>query len=311
MKIDDRAIPSKLRAHIIAESLRPDKDLFKRSYLLIAWYAFRPLFLVALTVIISLFIAPHPLLLLLIAFPILLAAQRNAQTLVHDLSHKLFSQNIKLNDLLGNYVVGGWIGASITAYRHVHMLHHKYNGSDQDPEHINFNFIRERGGLGLHCLKYILGMEAFRLINKYYELEVPKPTSPEGRVKRKVKHSKIHIFICQCLLFLIFTFIANAWYLYALWLYLAISWNPLLSSLRFLVEHPGESDLTVSTPSGIIERFYFASMNFNFHLEHHLWPNIPPYHLKSTHLYLVNQDYFKRHPEFLCSGYLSLLWSRK
>ena len=54
----------------------------------------------------------------------------------------------------------------------------------------NFNFIRERGGLGLHCLKYILGMEAFRLINKYYELEVPKPTSPDGRVKRKVKHSK-------------------------------------------------------------------------------------------------------------------------
>ena len=309
MHTNDTSLPSKLRAHINSEKLRPDQALFTRSYTSIVWYAIRPHLLIGLVVIISMLASPSPLLMIMISFPILLAAQRSAQTLIHDLSHRLFSQDIRKNDLLGNYIVGGWIGASVTAYRHIHMQHHKYNGSTQDPEHNTFELVRKRGGLSLHCLKYMLGLEAIRLINKYYKPANTETTQPKKNDKRK--NTKTQIFVCQGFLFIIFTFIANAWYLYVLWLYLAVTWNPMLSNLRFLVEHPGESDLTVSTPGNFIERLYFAPMNFNFHLEHHLWPNIPPYHLRSAHRYLKQQGYFNRHPEFLGSGYLNLLLSRK
>ena len=60
--------------------------------------------------------------------------------------------------------------------------------------------------------------------------------------------------------------------LYPLWLYLAVTWSPLLSRLRFLVEHPGDSDLTVTTRSTVLERPLFAPLNFNYHFEHHPGP---------------------------------------
>lgn len=310
IEFDEKIVPSKLREHINQEQLRPPESLFERSLPLIFWYALRPHLFIALVVVIAAVIEPSPFIMILVAFPLLLAAQRSGQTLVHDLSHRLFSRDMKKNDLLGNLFAAGWIGASVSAYRRVHMQHHKHNGSQQDPEHISFELIRQRGGLALHCLRYVIGLEAFRLVNKYYNPVASSPKSVDGGKVEKSKDSKWHIILCQLLLVLIFHFLANAWYLYLLWLYLAVTWNPLLSNLRFLVEHPGESDLTVSTRCSVVEGMYFAPFNFNYHLEHHLWPSLPPYKLKQAHKYLSENSYFARHPEFLGDGYFGSLWSR-
>jgi fatty acid desaturase len=309
--MEDDTLPSKLRTHIKAEKLRPDKSLFDRSLVSIYWFIAIPYILVLTVVVISSLKIFSPILLLIVSFPLLLAAQRCSQTLIHDLSHRLFSQNIQRNDLLGNYLIGGWIGASVGAYRKIHVKHHKYNGSSKDPEHISFEIIRQRGGLLLHCLRYIAGLEALRLVNKYYG-KVSNSTDNSGlTASTRARTAISHILLCQFLLACIFYFVADAWYLYGLWLYLAVSWNPMLSNLRFLVEHPGESGLTVSTSGNFLERLYFAPYNFNYHLEHHLWPNIPPYHLATVHGYLREQGYFERHPEFLGSSYVKSLWRRK
>lgn len=308
MNETDVEIPSELRAHIEAEQLRPDKAVFSRSSWGIVRFGITPFLYITATIAIARWLTWHPLFIALLSFPFLLAAQRGFQTLVHDLSHKLYSSDIKINDVLGNYLAAGWTGASVPAYRDIHMQHHKYNGSKLDPEHISFSMIRERGGLLLHCMRYIFGLEALRLINKYYG---NKQDDEATKVSPKKRHSKLHIFICQGVLLLVFWQVAQAPYLYALWLYMAVTWNPLLSNLRFLVEHPGESDLTVSTEGNWIERLYFAPFNFNYHLEHHLWPNLPPYRLAQAHDYLLHQGYFERHPEFLGSGFFSSLRGRK
>ncbi len=299
-------VPSELREHIKQEKLQPSAELFAHSAFAVGRSLLLPFSLIALVVIISRLDILNPAALLAVSFPILLAAQRCFQTLVHDLSHKLISKDTKKNDLLGNYLAAGWSGASVPAYRAVHMLHHKYNGSIKDPEHISFTQIQKRGGLLKHCLRYVFGLEALRLIKKYYGTEAEQRTS----APRRAKPSKLHVIICQALLAAIFILVAEAWYLYLLWLYLAVTWNPLLSNLRFLVEHPGESDLTVSTPSNLLERTFFAPYGFNFHLEHHLWPNLPPYRLFRAHDYLKQEGYFERHPEFLGSSFTASLLGR-
>lgn len=297
-------LPSRLREHIQQEKLYPPVELFNYSSFAVVRSLLQPFGLIAMVVIISRLEFLHPVAVLIISFPLLLAAQRCFQTLVHDLSHKLISKDTTRNDLYGNYLAAGWSGASVPAYRAIHMQHHRYNGSIQDPEHISRALIEERGGLLKHCLRYIFGLEALRLINKYYGKQTAKSSKHRG-------HSKIHVLVCQIILAAIFIFVADAWYLYLLWVYLAVTWNPLLSNLRFLVEHPGDSDLTISTPSNLLERAFFAPYGFNFHLEHHLWPNLPPYRLASAHAYLRQEGYFERHPEFLGTSFVASLTGRR
>ena len=85
----------------------------------------------------------------------------------------------------------------------------------------------------------------------------------------------------------------------------------MMSSLRFVVEHPGKTDHTVSTISWWAERQYFAPYNFNYHMEHHLWPSVPPYRLPEVHRYLRQQGYYERHPDSLNSTYIGGLLKLK
>src|SRR5690606_28630506 len=109
----------------------------------------------------------------------------------------------------------------------------------------------------------------------------------------------IHVVIAQVALVVLFVFVANAWYLYAVWLYAALTWAPLLSRLRFLVEHPGSDDRNVSTDSACYERLFFASFQFNYLFEHHVWPILPAYNLARMHRVLSEHGYFDRHPEYV------------
>ena len=298
-------ISSRLREHIREEGLELPRHLLRR----VRWRSWSfialPYALITATVVLT----RWPLLPLGVLVPIqavlLLAAHRCFQTLIHDLSHGLLSAKRSVNDYWGNLLVAGWTGGRVQAYRTIHFRHHQYNGSVDDPEHIDMEKVRQVGGLGLFILRYALGLEGWRLVRKYY--------GPQGGGRADHSHAlqdKLPILVAQAALFSIFTFAAGAVYLYVLWIYLAVSWSPLLSRLRFLVEHPGESDHTVSTISWLLERLYFAPYHFNFHFEHHVWPSVPPYRLPELHRHLSEVGYFDRHPDCLNSTFLGSLWKQ-
>jgi fatty acid desaturase len=303
-EVNEAQTSSVLRAHILAENIRLPRQLRQRSLPSIWMHALLPYCLIALSLSLSRLSAFPLYYLLPIHFLLFLAA------------HRLFSQNLKRNDFLANILVGGWIGMTVQAYRAIHFMHHAYNGSDQDPEHIDFETTRQKGGLPLHILRYVLCLEAVRLVKKYYwpskgavhEVAEQDSFSKDSPLQKIL--GKWHIAVDQLILLGLCHFVANAWYHYLLWAYLAVSWSPLLSSLRFLVEHPGKSDLTVSTTSWLFEKLYFAPYHFNYHLAHHLWPSIPPYQLKKAHRFLVAEGYFERHPECLNETYIGSLAQR-
>lgn len=240
------------------------------------------------------------------SFILFLFAQRSLQTNVHDLSHRLFSgRSSKVNDAVGNYLAAGWIGSNVGAYRSVHFEHHRKNGSADDPEFIDMSVIKAAGGLTRHCLRYMFGFELFRLVRKYYGPDMSgtkageaseRPSGPKLIVGALAQN--VHVLAAQALMLAMCVVVANAWYLYLVWAYLLATWSPLTSGLRFLVEHPGSTDLTVTTPSWSLERALFAPLGFNYHFEHHAWPGVPPYRLKAAHRQLAKAGFFDRHPEF-------------
>jgi fatty acid desaturase len=236
--------------------------------------------------------------LLIFSVLMLLVSQRHLQTQVHDTAHYFISDNKKNNDFFGNYLFAGFIGMTIENYRFIHQKHHKFNGSDEDPEYFSYKDVRNYGGFMSLCLKYFLGFEAFKLIKKYYFSN--KSSSTDSKKNRNL----IHIIFAQLLL-IIFFGICDAYFFYIIWLYLAITISPLLSRLRFLVEHPGKNNVTRTTSSTFVEKLFFAPHNFNYHFEHHMWPMIPPYNLARIHNHIKKNNFFKINKKYINRYFIS------
>ena len=288
-----------LREHLRAESFRLPPGLTARSPALVAGYLVSAHLWLAAMVLAGRTLPGGVPAKIALGFVLALLAQRALQTLVHHLSHDLLTRHRALNDALGNILVAGFIGMRVQSYRRIHFVHHAENGSVSDPEFIDFASVREKGGLARYIVHYALGGELVALVRKYY---YPKEKSgsagPTGL---------LHIALCQLFLLALFVWVAQAWYLYLVWLYVAVSWSPMLSRLRFLVEHPGKDDRTVSTVGPWHEVLLFAPYQFNYHFEHHAWPALPPYRLRDAHRELGAAGYFERHPEYRIRSYVRAL----
>ena len=238
--------------------------------------------------------------LMIISFLLLLVSQRHFQTHVHDSAHLFISANRKINDIVSNFLYAGFIGMTVENYRQIHQNHHKYNGSEDDPEYFSYEDVRQYGGLTGLCLSYALGFEGFKLIKKYY-------IKQEGKDKKNKNF--IHIIFCQLVLFLFFVGL-DVYFFYLVWLYLALSLSPLLSRLRFLVEHPGKNNTTKTSTSTLFEKIFFAPHGFNYHYEHHMFPLVPPYNLRRIHNHIKANNFFNDNPKNLNTFFLKALFTK-
>ena len=288
-----------LREHLRAESFRLPPALMARAPAPAAGYLLSAHLWLAALVLAGRYLPGGAPAKLALGFVLALLAQRALQTLVHHLSHDLLTRNRALNDALGNFLVAGFIGMRVQSYRRIHFVHHAENGSVSDPEFIDFSAVREKGGLARYIVHYALGGELLALVRKYY---LPREKSAAASPLQMA-----HIAVCQVVLIALFSWVAQAWYLYLVWLYVAVSWSPMLSRLRFLVEHPGKDDRTVSTVGPWYEVLLFAPYRFNYHFEHHAWPALPPYRLHRAHDELRAAGYFERHPEYRIRSYVRAL----
>jgi fatty acid desaturase len=284
-------------------------ELCVRSNLWIAIYAAKPFALIAAGLVPVYLGLVGQGLWLVPAMLLFLMAQRHFQTIVHDSSHGFFSHDRRLNDLLGNWLAAGWTGVEVNQYRRIHMQHHAHNGSIDDPEHVSFETVRRNGGLLRMILSYALMLESVTLVRKYFFAKEQrparaKPAAPKPLASRLMGLS--HIAGCQVMM--IALCVGSGFYLaYPAWLYLAVTWNPLFSRLRFLAEHPGEDDTTVTTIASWVERSYFAPQSFNYHFEHHAWPVIPPYRLRGVHKSLRASGFYENRQRNLSGSFVRTL----
>lgn len=271
------------------------KNCKKRSILMISLYSLFTFSTIALSVFVYLYNTN----LIIISILLLLISQRHLQTHVHDSAHLFISGNRKLNDLISNFLYAGFIGMTIENYRLIHQKHHKFNGSEDDPEYFSYEDVKKYGGyLGLF-LSYAIGIEAIKLVKKYYF------NKDKDQYNKKNK-SYVHIILCQFTILLFFINF-NVYFFYFIWLYLALTVTPLLSRLRFLVEHPGKNNTTRTTTSVFIEKIFFAPHNFNYHYEHHMFPMAPPYHLDKIYKHLKKNNFYDNNPQNFNTYFLGAL----
>lgn len=199
--------------------------------------------------------------------------------LLHDLSHMNFFPSRKLNILVGNFVA--WICfTDFKVYQLNHKMHHLKTGLKDDYE-ITPIFKNTSSRIKLiYLFSNIFGLGIF--------------FTKKTRIFINKKYSLIFIFITQSFIFILLSLSGN---LFAgfLWFLSSISVGLFFSRLRGLLEHsPIKCNSEITTRShhcNPLEEFIFYGSNMNFHLEHHLDPTIPTYHLKK--LSKIVNPYFK------------------
>ncbi|MDD3019967.1 MAG: fatty acid desaturase family protein [Alphaproteobacteria bacterium] len=186
----------------------------------------------------------------------------------HDGTHYTLSYNRKLNDLITNVFAWWPIGLTMSGYRNLHNMHHKFVGTPNDPEVIYKGLKAEQWHLPTK-IKDVLRLAAKDLIgfgaNDYFTiLTYAKPTNKSSFFPLAVFH---------------FTFItaslyAGIWQIPTVWYASMLTAFPMYFRLRLWLEHQG-TDFVHRLHLNKLEGALLAPHLAWYHWEHHACPTVP------------------------------------
>ncbi len=261
---------------------------------------------------------------IIIALFILGGKQLGCAIIMHDASHYSLFKSQKLNKFIGNFF-GAWpILHNVQQYRPYHLKHHRYTGTKDDPDlklALNFptylmSFIRKllRDFSGINGVKSIFGIIAMHLsILKYnlggQVLKLKESISSKEKIKMAYKNLKGPILFH--VLFFLFFYCIQFWYLYLLWWLAQITTYNFCLRIRSMAEHSMTSDVADpyqnvrTTYANFFERILFAPLYVNYHVEHHLLMGVPAYKYPLMHQMLLEKGFYEK--GILSQGYWDLI----
>ncbi len=230
--------------------------------------------------------------------------------LMHDAAHFRFLKSKKWNDLLTNLLVMYPIFSSLDKYRDNHLRHHTHLNTDHDPDWVAklgkraFTFPQSRteflGMVASYFFLYQGAMDALWFLKRFKHSGTSQRTNADSKPLR---------FGYYFLLFGSITWF-GLWPEYLLyWIVPYFSTFFMFQYIRSVAEHFGElayEDALSSsrtTKANWVERFFIAPHNVGLHLEHHLYPAVPYYHLPALHRMLMQEPDFLRGAH-ITQGYL-------
>ena len=265
---------------------------------------------------IELFVILYPLIAIIIA-----GRQGSFLQIVHEGAHSLIHSNKKFNDLIGNFV-GGFIGVSMDDYRFTHGNHHmNTNTKNDDPndlEKYSVTNVKNRK-LWFLFLRDIFGISALIRIKGMFIKKNKSITTQ--------RNNYLTLILCQILIFLSLSMSVVDYLL--IWIIPLFTANMFLMRIRGIAEHGLPSQLQLSIIKGnngslltrtlnpdpsnpnivvkVLELISMGSLSINYHLEHHLIPNVPHYNLKKLHKLMKLYEIADLRINYQ-SGYFSSLW---
>ncbi len=232
---------------------------------------------------------PNPLT-FVAAFVLVGGAQHGLTMVTHEFAHWLgFPAHRRLNDLVGAWLFAGPGGVPFELYRQRHFDHHRHVSTDEDTK-----TIYRRDYAGVHALLELLrGLSGLDWAGQL--VQVLRRHRVEGqRVRRGSKVSLLRAIVplagSQAIIAVVLCLIDPVTYL-TLWLLPLVTVAHLFAKLRSSVEHlplnceSGEqpdspyfkgtaAPFSRSVRASWLERLFLCKVNFCYHDEHHLWPQV-------------------------------------
>ena len=233
-------------------------------------------------------------------------AQHGLFILAHEAAHyRLFKQR-GLNDAVGR-MVGMAGGVSMCTYRVTHRLHHNHLYTPDDPDTaIHGGYPRGVKYLWKKLAQDVVGLNAYKTFAYFFGApalnaatqKAARPlddTSPALRSTARTDRWFVLAFhLCAPVVCaLAWGWQGAAWYLVLWTLPLLTVLQPVLR-LRAICEHGATTDFSSPLTAARTNRTWGSASNWlgrallfphhvNYHLEHHLYPAVPHYHLPQLH----------------------------
>jgi fatty acid desaturase len=260
-------------------------------------------------------------------------------TLVHDGTHYTLAKNRNVNDFLSDFFCALPIFISTRGFRIFHITHHRYTRTEKDPEvhagaaHPDYIWPKNKNEAYKVLIKDLLGINALSAFgNIFIWSDVPSlmgkskehwikqkivpgiaefldRTNPRYRISTKVKLGLLAYYIS---LFSVLTYF-SWWKVFLLyWVVPMFSVLAFIIRLRGMSEHNGlklETELNSSRTTlwkNPVMAYLVTPFFVNYHLEHHLFPQVPYFHLKDLHHELMKQDLYKNEAA-ISTNYISNL----
>lgn len=209
--------------------------------------------------------------------------------LTHDCAHGSLFRSPWLNRFVGRWIVGAAGHVPLEAYRRYHLEHHRLAGTDDDPDKWMVKaYPVQASSLKRKFTRDLTGQTGIRdLLRevKTFSLAANGPT-----------------LLFHALLAATLAAVGAIW-AYALFWVARLFIYPAIHRLRQISEHgvvPNRDVLDARLNTGTTiprwwERLFISPCNVNYHLEHHIFAAVPPYHLPQLHRLLVERGYFSGH----------------
>jgi fatty acid desaturase len=275
---------SSLRALITGEEMR----VFSRPS---GWRVARDLMLIWVQIVAggALFVLHPAWWTFLGAFVLIAGGQHGLAMATHEFAHYLVSPGKRrLNDVLGAWLFGAAVGIPFAIFRHRHFEHHRTFSTDRDPKTVYRHSVR-----GVRLLLEIgRGLAGWEFIGHARIARARHARdAAAGSHGPSLVGALPPLLAAQSAVALVFTLVASPWLYVTLWLLPLVTLSQLLQTIRAIIEHrPLDEDMGASPGSGYYggtvgpfvrsvraswwERLLLCKMNFGFHAEHHLWPQV-------------------------------------
>jgi fatty acid desaturase len=230
--------------------------------------------------------------------------------LAHDAAHyRLFKSRFS-NDVVGR-ALGAAGGISMCTYRVIHRLHHNNLYTDDDPDTaIHGGYPRGVAYLWKKLALDLLGVNAWKTFAYFFgspainaqTQRAPRPlddTSPALRsAARRDRWLVLGAHVALPLIVLAAGGLRGLAMYAVLWLLPMVTVLQPILRLRAVAEHGAVSDLSSPLTAARCNRTWGSLANWigrallfphhvNYHLEHHLYPAVPHYHLPALHRVLL------------------------
>jgi fatty acid desaturase len=194
--------------------------------------------------------------------------------LLHEGMHGVLFRNRHANRWT-SVLLGGCVLVGFTAYRVMHIRHHRYLGDPRDPDDYDNYSSNPRVVWALHFVRLTLGAYLYIVLMPFLAFR-------HGRHAERVRVVQEYVVLCAAWasVVLFVPLHAVGWYWFFPLILVAA-----MTNIRGFTQHgiaDAHDPFTASRsmhPNPIVS---FLLLNENLHLEHHLFPEIPSYHLPAV-----------------------------
>jgi fatty acid desaturase len=216
--------------------------------------------------------------------------------LSHEAAHGHLHPNRKIND-----AVAIWLcQPDLHAYRKYHLQHHRFVQQAEDPDLVlSRPFPTTRHSFGRKVLRDLTGQTFFRqqFGPSLARLGVARN---DGSLRQQLKTewlSQRRYLLGNALAWAMLATFGWGWLWFVMWWIPSVTWFQLFYRIRNIAEHAllnvDELDplrQARTTKANLLERALVAPYWVNYHCEHHLFTQLPCWHLPKAHARLLTQE---------------------